>query len=198
MTSANPFATARCPECGAEYPEQGARCWLCGSPLPAEAPAGEAAALPAESAAAPPVPQWTFGLSSLMLVTTLVAVCLGLGSIAPGLGIVLAIVSAPALVRTFVASARRKASGERLTPAEKLTAFFGSVGVVVIVGISAAIAFYATCWIACGAAAAVGADEGAFLVGIVVGVLVGIVVLVLMLRWLWPLRGGNRKTARPA
>ena len=54
-----------------------------------------------------------FGLSSLLLITTLVAVIMSVSVMVPGIGILLAIISVPALVRTYVL-VRRKREGQQV------------------------------------------------------------------------------------
>jgi hypothetical protein len=85
-------------------------------------------------------------ISSVMLVIAMVAVCLGVLHEAPGLGILLIVLMVPALVRTLVGAARRKAKGHSMTPAEKLFTFFGSLGIVIVIGLAASIAFVTTCF----------------------------------------------------
>ncbi|HUY34979.1 MAG TPA: hypothetical protein VMV69_19685 [Pirellulales bacterium] len=109
--AANPPAT--CPECGADYPSIGQRCWLCGAAPPDGAALPDRAAPTAGNAPENSIAsstRHTFSLISLFLVMTLVAVCLGVFAAAPGLGIVLAIVATPALVRTMIVSSRRRRS----------------------------------------------------------------------------------------
>src|SRR5262245_58847993 len=104
MSSA-PSPAARCPECGAELAAGQTQCWLCRGTPGGEAKS-EPARLPRSAAAENASAQ--FSLSSLMLVMTLIAVCLGLLKVSPGYGILLIIVATPALVRTMVATTRRK------------------------------------------------------------------------------------------
>ena len=140
----------RCPDCQATYPQAGNRCWLCGRALPDTA-ATTAATPPMIAQIIPAESPWTFSISSLMLVTMLAAVCLGLWAIAPGLAVVVSVVALPALARTFTASARRKARGERLTPLQNLATFAGSVAAVIVAGIAAILAFGVTCAVGLGA-----------------------------------------------
>ncbi|MEX2119906.1 MAG: hypothetical protein WD847_09965 [Pirellulales bacterium] len=155
-----------------------------------------------------------------MMLITLIAVCLGVAAAAPCLGIALAVVVTPALVRTFMASTRRKAQGQRLTMPEKVLAFWGSLGIVVLAGVAAGVAFFATCWIADGAASAVRGPQiliyddigpvagppsdqleadliagfSVFFVGIIAAPVVGLIVGGLVLWWLWPT--GKRKARK--
>ena len=51
-------------------------------------------------------PPFQFGLSSLLLITTLAAVVMSVGVMVPGVGIALAIVATPALIRTYILTRR--------------------------------------------------------------------------------------------
>jgi hypothetical protein len=186
-------AIGRCPECGAEL-VQADRCWLCGREFPVMAELVS----PAPPAATPPIPplenSWTFGLSSLMLVITLAAVFMGLVAIAPGLAVLLAIVSTPALIRTFVVSARRKSAGERLTPSQKFATFMGAVGVAILAYVTAMGAFFVTCAIACGVVVAAepsgssSAFEAILYIGLAVAALAGIAAYIWVLKAAWKKR----------
>lgn len=147
----NPSATSQalCPECGAVVQPADAACWLCHRPL----------AVMAEVVESPPVvPDWEqrrranpaqFSLESLMLVVTLVAVCLGMMMALPGLGILISIVAAPALVRTLIAGYQEKVAGGHLTLAEKVMAFVASTGVTLAVLVTGFAAFGAACFGSC-------------------------------------------------
>ena len=90
-----------------------------------------------------------FSLESLMLVVTLVAVCLGMIMALPGLGVLISIVAAPALVRTLIAGYQEKAAGGHLTLAEKVMAFVASTGVTLAVLVTGFAAFGAACFGSC-------------------------------------------------
>ena len=202
-----------------------AHCWLCGRKTrDAEAPgltsAGVALPLPgtrppssptstasaagnAREGEAPAEPlarttepgSWTFSLSSLMLVMTLIAVTLGVGAQEPGLGFAFALLVAPAAIRTSVAAARRRRAGTGMGVTEKLWAFAASLGIVLATAVSGGAAFYATCWAGFfgGALASepfVSGYDGIVWglgAGVILGVIVGLYVTYRMIRWLWPL-----------
>jgi len=114
--------SVKCPACGASLRPTSTRCWLCGADL-ATTEHGEDRfsgpspfALPAESAQG-------FSLASLMMFVTLVAVMLGTITIAPGLGIPLAIVAFFAWLNTVAAVRRRAAKGLELTATDKALLF---------------------------------------------------------------------------
>ena len=181
-----------CPACGAAIHHDSSRCWLCNTPAASSPALRESVQNPFAAAPGP----WTFSLSSLMLVMTLIAVCFGLGGIEPGLGIGIAFLVTPAALRTAVAATRRRRAGHGMSIAEKLVAFAASLGVVIAIIVATGVAFYATCWAGFfgGALAsepfAKGYD-GLFVglwTGMILGGLVGVYVLYRMIRWLWPRR----------
>jgi hypothetical protein len=139
--------------------------------------------------------QRTFGLSSVMLIIALIAVCLGVIRVAPGVGVVLAILATPAAVRTAIASSRREAKGLPMAGGERLWAFAGSLGVIIVTGVASAAAFSGLCFggVFLGAAkSGPGNPYGGLAVGMFVGggvgVLVAIFVFYKMARWLWPIK----------
>ncbi len=87
----------------------------------------------------------TFTLGSLMLVIALIAVCLGVTVEVPGLGILLIVLAAPALVRTLLNVSHSKAEGVTLTLPQKAALFLGSLGIVALIALGALIAFVITC-----------------------------------------------------
>ncbi|MDX1944853.1 MAG: hypothetical protein SFU86_05550 [Pirellulaceae bacterium] len=147
-----------CPDCGAQPRPGDGQCWLCGAALPiaAEAASPVAAEIVSEQAAPPVVFEWQrrrmaqampfqFSIETLLLVTTLVAVCLGASVAVPGLGIPVSILALPALVRTLVASHQQRAVGHKLTLGEKALTFLVSTGLMVAVFAAGGAAFFATC-----------------------------------------------------
>jgi hypothetical protein len=109
-----------------------------------EAPA-DSTGLSSPNPALAPGEHWTFGLSSLFLFVTLVAVICGVFALHPGLGIALAAAAAPAFLRTSVVAARLRASGKPLGTFESIAEFLGSVGIVCAIALATATAFFATC-----------------------------------------------------
>jgi hypothetical protein len=145
--SATPAAATHCPDCGAEVPAESLKCWLCHRQLAVQAELVE----PTSPFRAPPrrASPAQFSLETLMLVITLIAVCLGVIMAAPGLGILVAIVAAPALVRTLVAGYQERRAGTPMTLSEKLLAFLASTGVAVAVVVTGWTAFAAACLGSC-------------------------------------------------
>ncbi len=187
-----------CVECGAENRLDASRCWLCGRSLGAVAAAPVASPMPGAQVpgtAAQHRARPTFRLSSLMLTITLIAVWLGVVRQSPVLAVGLAIVAAPALLRTALISGRSRARGTPLAMNDKLMLFLGSVGVVIAVGGSAGIAFVLTCTTTFFGGAAISSAAGSttgepvvfgLMVGLALGAIGGIVVGIALLRRLWP------------
>ena len=177
------YATAVCRECGAAYPLTGQKCWLCGADLP------ERAALTTAPRSENPFAtsaHRTFSLSSLFLVMTLAAVCLGVFAAAPGLGVFLAIVSTPALARTVFVASRRKESGTEMSVGQKILAFTGALGVVAVTFVTASvIAFFTACFAALGGMALNLSQNLAIrLAGFLGGVIaLGLIICVLYALW---------------
>ncbi len=174
-------AVVQCPECGAANEEGRPKCWLCG----AEVAAGQRTASSTVHA-----PQ-QFGLSSLMLIMTLICVCLGLVSIAPGLIVPLAVLVVPALARTISASKRFSRGGKQMTIDDKFAAFFTSLGIVFLIIIAGQIAFAAACLAGWGVfAAAPGGQQDAAIVIIIAFTAAGGIGSLVLMVWLfkktWP------------
>ena len=105
-----PVASRVCAECGAAIDAGQSRCWLCKSERVGHAPVNPyASPLPTQDNLA-----WQFSLSSLFLITTLIAVCLGVTLLMPGLGVLLWIFAVPALVRTVIDIRKHKRRGAAL------------------------------------------------------------------------------------
>ena len=160
--SASPTPAAACPDCGAALKPLATKCWLCHRLLVVEAELVEPGS-PFESQYASP--KWVnpaqFSLETLMLVITLIAVCLGMIMALPGLGIVVAIVAAPALVRTLMAGYQERKAGAPLTLGEKLLTFAASTGVTLAVLVTGGTAFAAACVGSCFVALGVSQGSGA-------------------------------------
>lgn len=142
-------AGAHCPECGAAIAFRDTSCWLCkrslvvNAELAAPQPAADVQVRKRGPQAGGPVLQ--FSIETLLLVTTLVAVCLGVSLSAPGLGIPLSFVAAPALIRTLIAGHQERAVGRKLSLGEKVLTFLASTGIMVAVIVAGGAAFFVTC-----------------------------------------------------
>lgn len=184
---------AHCRDCGAAVAPQARACWLCGAAIEPHD-----AAIDAKLLGLPPPPgplRMTFSISGLLTVTTLAALCLGVGLIWPGLGIGLVIVILPALVRTWLITAR--AGSVQVKPVERFAAFVGSLAVSLItmttVSVAAAAAFMGSCIVAAAGSEALRVARGydVWPIAVGAGALGGLVAgigVVLLMRPLWKIR----------
>ena len=117
-----------------------------------------------------------FSLATLMLIMTLVAVCLGVGMLAPGLGIFLALIVTPALIRTVISGADTKSAGYRFTMVDKIETFVVSLFVAVGVATAACVASMTACTATALLGAAVNRSNSnePWALGLGVGAIVGI------------------------
>jgi hypothetical protein len=183
----------RCPHCQAGNRPGADCCFLCHEPIPLDAEVVDASLWGApqvpltgdEDVPAPATVRHTFTLSSLMLLIALVAVTLGVFRIEPGLGIVLVIVVTPALIRTLLAVSRDKARGRALNPLEKVGVFVASLGIVIVIGLAAIIAFVATC-VPIGLANSDNMTSNSLVTAVVIGLIAAGLVAFPLIRWLWP------------
>jgi len=178
----------KCRHCGAVNTGQRESCWLCGQTLAA----GDGAA--AESVK-PPVRinpnrkfAGSFTLGSLFLAITLIAICLGIIAMAPGLGIVLAIISLPAFVRTGLVVQRRAALGKSVTPAQKVWWFLGSLLTSTVVAVVVLVASVGTFCAVCLGLVAVTTPKqdwtGAWIIAIVAAVVATSLAVWGMTKWM--------------
>jgi hypothetical protein len=185
---------ACCPECGAGVRTDAVRCWLCHRELGARDPYSP----PAEIALVPGSGAAQFSLATILLVTTLVAVCLGVFRISPGFGVIVVVLATPALVRTIVAGTREKQRGHRLSVAEKIGTFVASFGVMILACVAGIAAFLAACFGTCGLATAMNSagpdsagpeSEWLFITALVVSTAIGLFVVGLVI---YAMRPGRR------
>jgi hypothetical protein len=130
----------------------------------------------AQDPTATPGVRFQFGLSSILLFVTLFAILCSIIKMSPGLGVALAILAAPALVRTCVVALRQSARGKSMSAGDKTAFFLVSVCMVLFVVVAAAGAFFVAAGVICVSTVPVGAASGipslavAFgIAGIVVG-----------------------------
>lgn len=131
-----------CSSCGASYTPPASVCWLCKKGL-------EPPAIVSAAAAPSPNSSITFSIAGILLATTLCAVFFSVLMMAPGLAILLAILSVPALVRTGLAAQHRSQLGKPIPPMRKLLWFLSSLTVttilVVVVVVASVGTFCAVC-----------------------------------------------------
>jgi hypothetical protein len=138
---------SRCATCRAVVLAGDQQCWLCRGPLSGRAEGTVAVGSPTAIAHSEDSRVTSFSLSTLMLFVTLISVVCGLISIAPGVGIALALILLPVLAQTAILTHREEELGHALRPGDKIMLFFGSLGLVAIAGVAAAIAFGITCFV---------------------------------------------------
>ena len=98
---------------------------------------------------------------SIVLVVGVIIVLVALTVAAPGLGILLAIIVAPAVIRTAVVAARhRQVRQQDLSVSEKSTLFLASFGGALLAATAAGVAFGVTCAATCFGVLAVGGTSG--------------------------------------
>lgn len=150
-----------CLECGATNMPRARRCWLCSRPIEplVEAKlATERAEDPDDPLTAYRAPGADLGpsqtfLSSTLLILTAVTVLVGVGIALNDAGpaVTYAIVMAPALLATYVASARRESRGKPLSPGGKVVAFLLSIaaviGLLMLLVVAALVALFVFCLI---------------------------------------------------
>ena len=130
-----------CPECQATRRPDAKYCWLCGAALEPIAAEAVQPSVGSERRAA-----YQFGLSTLMLMVTLAAVVLSVFRMSLGVGLALVFLTTPALVRTCITAARRKARGQPMSPLAKTGVFAATFGIVVVVVAASIAAFFAVCF----------------------------------------------------
>jgi hypothetical protein len=174
-----------CSVCGAEVRPDSVLCWCCRHSLQK---CGTAASPILAEEVDKNGPQskdrakFQFTLASIMLIVTFAAVLMSIYVMAPGLGIALFILSAPALVRTSVVAMQRGSRGKPLSFGEKAGIFLAWIGVVLAALSAAAIGFFASCLMT----AIAGNGEDAAMkfgfIGAIVAFVAAIVVIVILWR----------------
>jgi len=88
-----------------------------------------------------------FGLSSLLLITTFAAVIMSVSVTAPPVGIFLAVVSLPALLRTYLHFRRQYEEGKPVSNWERAVRFLLHLGVGALIGLATCTVFLTGCLI---------------------------------------------------
>lgn len=184
-----PAVDLACPNCGARNTPSALVCWLCqqGPKVPPvlsgstgrhrNSPLTRGPKVPpvvSNSAGKGQTSSLTFSIASVLLVTTLCAVFFSVLMMAPGLAILLAILSVPALVRTGLAAKRRAQLGKPISPIRKLLWFMSSLTVTTILVVVVLVASVGTFCAVCLTANSQDAIPVAFLAAgvVAIGVLV--------------------------
>ena len=140
-----------CPTCGAMLPQKPAS----RAPTDAELlPVAEfAETMPSKGQPLEPLGRDSgvsgSSISLLLVALALILVCIGVSIESPGLGILLALVAAPAMIRTLVVHERRQGQGRPLSPAGAIGVFFASfaatIGIGILVVVAIVVAFFIIC-----------------------------------------------------
>jgi hypothetical protein len=149
-TSKTQSRVRNCPACGAHVDPAWAKCWLCGERLGA---GGSAVAEPILSKPARSAPVSSFSMASMMMLVTLVAVVLGVCSIAPGIGVPLGIVMLIVWLRTTAVVKVRQSRGKATTLSEKAQLFAQSfavlIGLIILTQVALVAAAFGACFVIC-------------------------------------------------
>jgi len=196
MSSANPGNSVHCPDCGSANLAESTKCFICGQSLISDEPraAPQAPLAASRSPKNLSTPKTMPQAVGSLLVITLIILCIGIGFESPGLGIGLAVVLMPALIRTLLISSEKRERGTPPTALELGAAGCGSVLVVITVGVAAAATFCGVCFAGFFGVQLAGSSffkndnpiQDGFVVGGFVGVVAGIFVAVILIRRLWP------------
>jgi hypothetical protein len=181
MTETSQPAEIACPSCGAINAPWDAQCWLCKFPLAGGRAASDSVIL-AEAVDVQP----QFGLSTMLLIVTVLCICLGLVAIAPGLIVPLVIIVVPALIRTAVAT---RVSGGPTSVGDKVATFSASLGIIVLIWLAGLVAFGTACTLLVVSGAALNFDNNIVSLLLVLGIGAALGAFALMI-WLlyksWP------------
>jgi hypothetical protein len=141
---AEPVKLYPCPRCRNPVRATSDRCGKCGlraKLVPAPQKTGTKSKEPEKTVAPDPVKAQivdginpsSFGIASLLLTMTLIAVGLAIFIAAPGLGISMAILALPAFIRTLLVVRKRKILGRPVSTEAKVGLYLGSFGVTLVV-----------------------------------------------------------------
>ena len=187
-TTANP---ARCPVCyGATATAPGAVCPACGVKFAPPSPAALPDLRRRESSA------WFGGYDQPVYAAIGLVVCSLICLVAfaaPGLLLVLAVLLVPAGIRTIRIATRPEAGETRSFGLYMLGAIVASLGVALLAGTAATVAFGVICW----AIAMTGSGFENVGIGLIVGGVVGLGLFVLIFAKLWPRESAYDKIRRP-
>jgi hypothetical protein len=192
-TTDAPTPVQVCPQCGAHFPSPAVWCWLCGwktgDPVFVRPERKTGSADNPYAAPAPSADDLarTYSLSTLFLWTTLVACVMGVVRIAPGLGIVLAVLSLPAALRTVGRVGRlRTKTGRAMTVSGKISTFMSSLTICFVIALGASTAFTLTCFpIGLLGFSSGGGGGGVLILAVIAGLIAGGFAGYWLIRWLW-------------
>jgi hypothetical protein len=128
-----------CPRCGARQRPGENRCWFCESrmlPLAGFEPVTDKEAADPLAASHLPRSSLQFSLGTILLVTTLVAICLAITLATTPLGISVCVIAVGGLIRTTIIGWAQIRAGRRFEMRDKLANFVGSSIVFLIALVS--------------------------------------------------------------
>jgi hypothetical protein len=151
MDAPQVYPTRPCSQCGAFVGIAAANCWLCNARMP---PLGAAVARepPIRAQLVDSDRPFQFGISSLLLLITFVAILCSITTMSPGLGIVVAILTTPAMLRTILVTFRQQQGGKPMSGAGKTGVFLLTMAMSLCVAVAACAAFCFTFFFTCLAA----------------------------------------------
>ncbi len=124
-----------------------------------------------------------FSISTLLLMMTLAAVVLSVFQVEPGVTVLLVLLAAPALLRTWDVTLRRQLQGQALSPRQKIALFLSSLVLVVAIIIAVIVTLAAVGAACCAIAELQNFGAAALPVLAVTGCLAAVCVVVLGRRW---------------
>ena len=145
---AGPVNPILCPECGAVNFASATKCYLCGRVLVPAKEGRDRRRCRRRYRGRLRGPA-TYSLSTLFLFVTLACVCFALIAASPGLGIPVAVLVAPALVRTFVIARVQQSRGIKPSAEKKVGDFFLSLAIMLLIVVAAGFAFCAAFFVVC-------------------------------------------------
>ncbi len=121
-----------------------------------------------------------------------ILLAIGLAIETPGVLIILLILIAPALVRTFLF---KQSSPDAESPPTFMM-FLSSLGLMVIVGLAASAAFFATCFVICAGIASTNVNNygSIFYPSVGAGIVLGLFVAYQLLRRLWDRKANGEQS----
>ena len=187
MSSAPPKLNKICWGCGANNPDHLVECWLCNAPL-----AATPVDTPFKATAYERHAKFQFSFASLLVTIALIAVLLGVFRLVPGLGVILAIIVAPAWIHTCITVAFRSSDRGPVTFDQKAGIFAASLAIVIGTGVMLIAAVVGAFAVFCGIVTLPGREPGLALIALLVaaGAAVVVYVGVVIARAAW--RQSNR------
>jgi hypothetical protein len=184
-------SSRRCPQCAAYVTLEATDCWLCHAKLPPLGAVIMASIVPEADNAKRP---FQYGLSSILLVITFAAILCSLIKMSPGLGIAVAILTTPAMLRTILVAFRQRQSGEPMSAGDKANIFFLTMAMSLGVIVAACGAFCVTFFLTCAASLAGNSKADPFVASFVVGGIAALIVAIFISLTFW--RAGRRGRSR--